>query len=176
MRPGRLLAKLWAPREHRTGLLRSDSPFCAVCRSALSAGTPCGCMDGHLATCPSRRPYPCGPDPLPRVGLSLVTTVQTCVRLLTMDSLLEASRPSRSPVIPVTSRFTALITSRSHEDVAFPPCTVRGRDRTDRRMNQLSPRRILAPPIPRHTSVGFERTDRTTSPKVEHSRRSRGWV
>lgn len=81
-----------APREHRTGLLRSDSPFGAVCRSALSAETPCGCMDGHLTTCPPRRPCPCGPDPLPRVGLSLVTTVQTCVRLLTMDSLLEASR------------------------------------------------------------------------------------
>lgn len=31
----------------------------------------------------------------------------------------------------------ALITSRSHEDVAFPPCIMRGRDYTDHRINQL---------------------------------------
>jgi hypothetical protein len=30
-----------------------------------------------------------------------------------------------------------LITSRSREDVAFPPCIMRGRDYTDHRTNQL---------------------------------------
>jgi len=44
---------------------------------------------------------------------------------------------SRSPVISVTSRFAALVTSRRRRDVAFPPYTMRDRDCTDRRMSQL---------------------------------------
>ena len=136
MRPGRLLTVSTTDESTSAG-----SPVPTL-RLALPVGPHylpgvCGCMGGRSKTRPPRRSVSVWTRPITSRRPVFAYDSSDVRSSPDHGQLARGVTTSRSPLIPVTPRFAALMTNLSHRGMAVPPCTGRDRNCTDHRTNQL---------------------------------------